>query len=439
MVLHVVFWARGYVMNAFSSNLRYLCGAFPIGNNYVLWRILVNSAAWLSSGLRDEEVQNLSVELFSSFRRDDQRRKGAAYLRGLLSARGRKSIRNIAAAAGDGFTDQNLHHFISDSPWDWVPVREALTRYVASILPVQALVVRPMVIPKWGTDCIGVERSFHTSFDATLNAQHAIGVWAASHRVSAPVNWRLRLSRSWLGDEAKRRRASIPIDIGEETTTTSVLQAYLEVDGGQDVPRRPVVLDARRFDVQELAAGFNAASSPWLMRIDATQRVSTDDRRLPGLDRHRITAHRLLKALRQRHRVEWVDQGSVRTVLAASAQVTLHGESNVALSLIGTGAIGQQWPEKVWLTNLDDAQPLSALIRLGELIRRVDHDVTAIGVESGLHDFSGRPFTGWHRHITLASAAHALRASTYRDRAHFEVTAAEAAKPDLVISMLLSA
>jgi SRSO17 transposase len=30
--------------------------------------------------------------------------------------------------------------------------------------------------------------------------------------------------------------------------------------------------------------------------------------------------------------------------------------------------------------------------------------------EFGLQDFEGRSFTGWHHHVTLVSAAHALRA-----------------------------
>ncbi len=38
----------------------------------------------------------------------------------------------------------------------------------------------------------------------------------------------------------------------------------------------------------------------------------------------------------------------------------------------------------------------------------MDHDLDQVGEDAGLRDFEGRSFRGWHRHITLASAAHAI-------------------------------
>jgi hypothetical protein len=58
----------------------------------------------------------------------------------------------------------------------------------------------------------------------------------------------------------------------------------------------------------------------------------------------------------------------------------------------------------VWLTDL--AEPPGALLRLARLARRVDRDFAVISQRVGLQDFEGRSFQGWHRHITLASAAH---------------------------------
>jgi syndecan 1 len=40
----------------------------------------------------------------------------------------------------------------------------------------------------------------------------------------------------------------------------------------------------------------------------------------------------------------------------------------------------------------------------------VDHDFEAIAKDVGIQDFEGRSFQGWHRHATLASIAHAVRA-----------------------------
>jgi hypothetical protein len=73
------------------------------------------------------------------------------------------------------------------------------------------------------------------------------------------------------------------------------------------------------------------------------------------------------------------------------------------------GAIGQRWPGELWLTDLTDASP-ATLLRLRQLVQRVDRDLTEIADRVGLRDFAGRSYDGWHRHVTLASAAHAVAA-----------------------------
>ena len=59
-----------------------------------------------------------------------------------------------------------------------------------------------------------------------------------------------------------------------------------------------------------------------------------------------------------------------------------------------------------WLTDLT-AWPTSALVQLAATSAQVARDATGTGRRTGLYDFEGRTFAGWHRHITLASTAHA--------------------------------
>jgi hypothetical protein len=51
---------------------------------------------------------------------------------------------------------------------------------------------------------------------------------------------------------------------------------------------------------------------------------------------------------------------------------------------------------------------MGTLLRLTRLTQRVARDFTEIADRVGIRDFSGRSFVGWHRHVTLASAAHAV-------------------------------
>jgi hypothetical protein len=119
----------------------------------------------------DDVVTEIGAILLSVFRGQDQRQKAEQYLRGLLFAKGRKSIRNIAAHAGGPAAEQSLHHFISSSTWDWRPLRAGLAAYLERNAPHGRggeLAARPggrralgghgpAVRPRWAT-CSAVRR-----------------------------------------------------------------------------------------------------------------------------------------------------------------------------------------------------------------------------------------------------------------------------------------
>ena len=160
--------------------------------------------------IRDTVFDQLASTLFQSLPRRDQRRKGAEYLCGLLQTAGRKSVRNIAATSASSATEQSLHHFISDSTWDWRPMRQALARYVVSSIAVQAWVLRPMTIVKTGCHSVGVSRRFCADVGQSRNVQQSVGLWAVGQDVSSPINWRLHLTSAWLQDNHRRRSVEIP-------------------------------------------------------------------------------------------------------------------------------------------------------------------------------------------------------------------------------------
>jgi hypothetical protein len=366
-------------------------------------------------GPHDVVLTELCSALFASLPRSDQRRKGVEYVRGLLGAEGRKSIRNIAALIGGQATEQSLHHFISDSTWDWAPVRLALAQYLSHIAPPQAWVVRPMVIPKAGEHSVGVGRRFCPDLGQALNAQQAVGVWAASEDISVPINWRLHLSQAWLDDDNRRNRALIPDEVDLESVGDCAVGAYLGTAARRELPTRPVVLDAREMDVAATVRKLRAAGAPLLIRISSTQRLTVSDPNLPGHSSDALPAHQIMGAARDLRRPVTGPRhgtgGGRWTSLAATVRVKAPGETGGRgeLLLLGAGEIGQSWPTELWLTDLTSADP-GSLLRMGRLIHRVDRDFTEIADRVGVRDFAGRSFTGWHRHITLASAAHAVAA-----------------------------
>jgi SRSO17 transposase len=376
------------------------------------------------AGAYDAMLTELCSELFATLPRSDQRRKGLEYLRGLLGGQGRKTIRNIAALIGGSATEQSMHHFISSSIWDWDPVRQALARHVNRIAPPQAWVVRPMVIPKGGRHSVGVNRRFFPAFGQVLNAQQAIGVWAASDEMATPVNWRLHLSEDWLEDDERRTRASIPDGIAPQSLGDCAVNAYLDMHARWEVPPRPLVLDAPEADTAVIVRRLREAGVPLLVRVSSTFRLTATDPALPGCRTEGVPAHQIMSAAAgMRRPVMWSDHDpaeTLRTSMAAGVRVRMpargpHGPRLLGrpgagdLRLMGEWENGQPSPTALWLTDMTSLHPV-ALMQLSKMTRRVDRDFVEISDQVGMRDYTGRSFKGWHRHVTLASAAHAVTA-----------------------------
>ncbi|MFF5935681.1 IS701 family transposase [Streptomyces sp. NPDC012508] len=360
----------------------------------------------------DDAVSELCAALFSSFPRKDQRQRGEQYLRGLLTTEGRKTARNIAAHLGAPATEQTLHHFIADSTWNWQPLRAALAAHLERKTPVQAWVVRQMAIPKTGEHSVGVDRGFAPHLRQTFRGQQAFGVWLASQELSVPVDWRLVLPDQWVHDHALRDRAGVPKEAGAESPEECAVAVALEA-ARRWGPRRPVLIDLRDGDVSAAVAPLAAAGVPFLLRVSGTQRLSVADRAMPGFRGGPLPAQRILQLVKGvRRPVPWQDTAAgltPRTSLAAMVPVALSDPSSGGtrgLSLLGEWTDPSRPPSALWLTGMTQPGP-GPLLRLTKLTRRVDMDFARVGEETGLRDYVGRSFRGWHRHMTLASAAHA--------------------------------
>jgi len=361
----------------------------------------------------DSLFTELCAELFASLPRSDQRAKGTTYVRGLLRAEGRKSIRKLASVSAGAVSEQGLHHFMCSSTWDWNPIRATLARWVVRTLPVQAWVVRPMVTPKAGEHSVGVDRGFSAEAGQMLNAQHAAGVWAAFDESCSPVNWRLHLTRTWLDDPVKRNCAAIPDDADVETSGSCAVAAYLEAMAFSGLPARPVVLDARSTDAPSIVRRLRAAGAPLFVRINAGQLLVPAHRVLPGRGAAPVAAQQIMAAVRDLRRPVYAPRpwpgGSSAGMLAAVVPVRLpdFGRGGRELALMGLWERGRGGPVAYWLTSLTTAGP-ATLVGLSRLMDRVDEDFERITDRMGIRDYAGRSYDGWHRHVTLVSAAHTI-------------------------------
>ncbi|MCZ2526338.1 IS701 family transposase [Streptomyces sp. HB2AG] len=356
-------------------------------------------------------------QLLSSLPRSDQRRIAEAYVRGLLHAEGRKTLQNIARHAG-GSGAQNIHHFISGSSWQWAPVRETLARRAQQLLPQGAWVIKDIVIPKSGQQSVGVDRHFLPRLGRTVTGQRAFGAWLVSQDAAVPVNWSLFLSRKWLGDPDLRRRANIPEGLRATRPEEAACHVAVSTVRGQGLRPRPVVVDVEGFDASLCAWKLARAGVPVVVRIPPDTPLTVDTSVLGGYSPAPTPACQLVSSMRWfRHKPD--GHRIVRIGFGGTAVTTVP----VLMPSPGTGAapagpealpmlLVAEWgahgtATRLWLVD-SRRVPWTCMPGLVALPTVVDRDGAAVSERVGIRDFAGRSFDGWHRHVTLASAAHLL-------------------------------
>lgn len=359
----------------------------------------------------------LGPTLFASLTRNDQRRKAMEYVQALLVTRGRKSIRGISRAIGGSAAAQRLHHFVSSSPWDWEPVRRATARHLDRTMPPRAWVVNQSVFPKTGRSSVGVERVFDPVTGRMLNAQRAIDVWTVSKDACSPVDWQLRLPKTWLDDDRSRRSAQIPDTLREQSLSDIIVGACATMTDDWGLLRRPVVMDARDVDVAEVVPLLRVRRLPFLFRVAGSLPLRpADGPASAAVPPVRSTGRRILAAhARMRRPVAACPTPGESRLPVVATTVPVHlatdapgrPRASEPLALLGLGVLNEPWPAGLWLTNLTTTAP-SALYELTLLLDQVQHEF--VSATTGLRDFAGRSYGGWHRHLTLASAAHAIEA-----------------------------
>jgi len=63
-------------------------------------------------------------------------------------------------------------------------------------------------------------------------------------------------------------------------------------------------------------------------------------------------------------------------------------------------------PSDYWLSDLPADTPLADLVTVAKARWRIEGDYRELKTTLGLDHFEGRSWTGWHRHVTLVTAAH---------------------------------
>jgi SRSO17 transposase len=369
--------------------------------------------------------------MFEPLARADQRRWGERYLRGLMLDGKRKSIQPMAARLPDG-DEQALQQFLSQSPWDWRPVRQRLAQQLTAAIDPDAWIVDDTGFPKYGNASVGVARQYSGTLGKVANCQVGVSLHAATDQASCPIDWRLFLPESWDQDLERRARAHVPQRVGHRPKWQLALDMLDELAGWGLAP--PVVVaDAGYGESGEFRLGLESRQLAYVVQVKATtsaypemvarQAVPYGGRGRRPQARYRTKRSSLRELVAAAgpaaaKTVAWREgtRGKLRSRFVAlrvrPAGVKLRravaGGELAVRWLLAEWPTGQPEPVKYWLSSQPENIPLVELVRLAKLRWRIEHDYRELKDGLGLDHFEGRSFAGWHHHVTLVSVAHAF-------------------------------
>jgi len=394
------------------------------------------------------ELEAFAAEVFEPFARNDQRRWGQVYLRGLLTDGKRKSVEPMAARLGVDGNRQALAHFITTSPWDPSHIRARLAWRMEEAIRPTALIFDDTGFLKDGNASACVSRQYTGTAGKVTNCQVGVSLHLASDHASAAVDWRLFLPETWDPgsskadpDKVARRTAcNIPEDLGHVEKWQLALDMLDETRSwGIEVPL--AIADAGYGDAAAFRLGLQARGLQYVVGISATMSAQPGNAApvaepYSGTGRPPVAKYPdpplsvkqlVIAAGRKAARpVQW-REGS-RPGTGRSGRKRMYSRF-VALRIRPAGreirkaTCGPELPEcwllaewpatepepvQFWLSDLPSGMPLTTLVRLAKLRWRIEHDYREMKQALGLAHFEGRTWGGWHHHVTLVSVAHAF-------------------------------
>ena len=367
----------------------------------------------------------------AGLRRKAQRHWAPFYLKGLILPGERKSIEPMASRVAPADTQQ-LHHFVSTSPWPTAPLEEELVRAADRLVggPDALLVVDDTALVKQGRHSVGVKRQYCGQLGKRANCQALVSLTLARAEVPVCVGLRLFLPEDWCADAERRAAVGVPEIVGYRPKWRIALD---EIDRVLAAGARLgcVLADSEYGKAAEFRHGLSERCLPWAVGILPTQKVypadvtlSCPERKATGRPRKHplpsamsVAAAELIEARPEAFQtISWRTgtKGPLRAQFAALRVRVADGlVAARAQHLPGEEAwlVGEHranGERKYYLANHPADTPLEALAALIKARWVCEQMHQQMKDELGLDHFEGRSWRGLHHHTLLCQLAFAF-------------------------------
>jgi SRSO17 transposase len=379
----------------------------------------------------EAELERWLGPFVARLRRKEQRRWAPFYLKGLILPGERKSVEPMAARVAPGDLQQ-LHHFVSTSPWATAPLEEELVKAADRLVggPDAVLVVDDTALVKQGRHSVGVKRQYCGQLGKKANCRSLVSLTLASAGVPVGVGLRLFLPEDWGGDADRRAAAGVPEAVAYRPKWKIALD---EIDRVLAAGARfgCVLADAEYGKAAEFRAGLGERRLTYAVGVLPTQKVYPPDvtlafperkptgrpRKHPAPSAPSVPAAELLEARSEAFRaVSWRvgTKGPLKAEFAALRVRVADGPADAGgRHLPGDEAwlVGEHratGERKYYVANLPAETPLEVLAALikGRWVCEQMHQ--QLKDELGLDHFEGRSWRGLHHHALLCQLAFAF-------------------------------
>lgn len=361
----------------------------------------------------------------------------AHHLRGsLLTDIKRKTATGMGRVLG--VPTQSLNHLVTDSPWKWEPVAGRIAERAQQLLCPSAWAIDDTTFLKDGHDSVGVSRQHSGRAGGQANCQAAVSVTACGKTGAIPLVWRLFLPKSWNPEVSAERRLTCRVPEEEKHRRKWEL-ALDALDGllAQELTPPPVLADQDYGKAGEFRHGLTKRGLGFVVQVNTDIRVLAW-RPEPDTPWARETQHQPATALAADTKpitVSWHTTDGERVaqfslIRVREAGTVVRQRASKDKSHLPDRWLLVQWdnedPDKpchMWLAHLPGvARPtIQRLVRLAKTRWAIETSYRELKDTLGLDHFEGRTWPGWHRHVTLVTAALLFlteyRATTTKDTA----------------------
>jgi SRSO17 transposase len=358
-----------------------------------------------------------------------QRRWAPVYVRGLLGPSPRKCATTLARALVPGDEEQ-LHHFVATSQWDWDDLSAELSRQADALVGGggASLIVDDTAVVKKGCESVGVAHQYCGELGKQANCQALVSATLCQEDAPAPVcvGLRLYLPESWAKDQARRRKCRVPLSVRFEPKWQIALD---EIDRlrASGVGWDEVQADAGYGMVAEFRAGLQGRRETWTVGVASTQGVYPVDvkvsqpalkaaptgrpRTQPLITPRSQSAEAMIRSLGAKawRWIAWRDgtKGKLRGRLAAARVRVADGAKlskgrrvpGIEAWLIAEERSGGE--RRYYLSNRPETTTMRRLARSVKARWSCEQPHQQMKQELGLDHFEGRSWHGLHHHAVL--------------------------------------